>query len=242
MKSDAGNALFLILIAVALFAALSYAITSSGRGSGDIDKEQASIAAAQIVQYGDAIYRAIQKMKIINGCSDYDISFYLDTEPDLTFYQHTPETRDECKVFHPDGGGVAYQDLLDQLPNMINWSGTGFRFLGSNIYYELSYSGPACSGGNQCYDLIFMVRIPETYCREIAERFEVLEADGSFVNESASINLNRFTGIYGTAPLNNLIGDNAGNRVMADKPQGCFYWPAGGSAEGYYYYNLLISR
>jgi len=63
---ERGNALFLILIAVALFAALSYAITQSGRGGGTVDKEQALITAAAIVEYPATLRTAVTRM-IITG-------------------------------------------------------------------------------------------------------------------------------------------------------------------------------
>ena len=67
MNNSNGNALFLILIAVALFAALSYAVTQSGRGGGSIDRETAELNAAQIVQYMGAMQSAVQKLQLY-GC------------------------------------------------------------------------------------------------------------------------------------------------------------------------------
>lgn len=74
MHSPRGNALFLILIAVALFAALSYAITQSGRGGGTISKEQALISSAQITQFPAGIRTVVNRM-IITGTAIDDIDF-----------------------------------------------------------------------------------------------------------------------------------------------------------------------
>ncbi len=64
-SNNKGNALFLILIAVALFAALSYAVTKSSKGSGTIDKEKAIIEAAQIMEYSAYLESTYTRMVLL---------------------------------------------------------------------------------------------------------------------------------------------------------------------------------
>ena len=95
LKGQRGNALFLILIAVALFAALSYAVTRSGRGSGGIDREQALIAASQITQYPAALRTSITRM-VVTGIQASTLTF-------LT------TSTDDFGVFSATGGGATSQ-------------------------------------------------------------------------------------------------------------------------------------
>ena len=99
-QSSRGNALFLILIAVALFAALSYAVTKSGRGGGTISKEKALLDAASLVNFGNAINAAVQRM-IITGTAAPDTLVF-----ETAFKSGVPcSTGDKC-VFAPEGGGL----------------------------------------------------------------------------------------------------------------------------------------
>jgi hypothetical protein len=72
--SERGNALFLILIAVALFAALSYAITQSGRGGGNISAQTALIAAGQVTEAPADIRAAVSRM-VLSGVAANTITF-----------------------------------------------------------------------------------------------------------------------------------------------------------------------
>jgi len=72
--SQRGNALFLILIAVALFAALSYAITQLGRGGGNVSNETVLITASLVVEQPAAVRAAIQNM-ILGGDNPQSITF-----------------------------------------------------------------------------------------------------------------------------------------------------------------------
>jgi len=103
LNCETGNVLFLILIAVALFAALSYAVTNSTRsGGGSIRNEQAKLDQAVIENYMVCISQAQQILGTVRGCSSvsYDPPALWDDD----------ETG-QCQVFHPQGGGCSYQDI-----------------------------------------------------------------------------------------------------------------------------------
>ena len=109
-SSQRGNALFLILIAVALFAALSYAITQSGRGGGSVSSEQNSILAAQIVQIGADLKAAVQMM-ILNGTASTSIVANTPSGVDFAGIGSLNGAADFCTtgvncLFAPEGGGV----------------------------------------------------------------------------------------------------------------------------------------
>lgn len=98
-NGESGNVLFLILIAVALFAALSYAVTQSSRtGGGASDGEQNLINSAQVTQYPASVRTAIVRM-IIDGVADSQLEF--NPPPDFGDL-----SQDRFGVFHPDGGGA----------------------------------------------------------------------------------------------------------------------------------------
>lgn len=103
MKQN-GNVLFLVLLAVALFAALSYAVTKSTSGGGaGIDREKISLNVSYYQQYLTSIKVAIDRMTI-RGVSANDVVFYA-TPGDTTSGSCTSG---ETCVFSADGGGAEF--------------------------------------------------------------------------------------------------------------------------------------
>lgn len=111
LQNQAGNALLIILIAVALFGALTFAITKSRTTfTSATSQEEARILAAEMIQYGDAVRNAVSKLTLVGGArfsgsSDTSPSFY--TTGVSTDYQTAGPARFE--VFSKDGGAISYQ-------------------------------------------------------------------------------------------------------------------------------------
>jgi hypothetical protein len=138
-KTENGNILFLILIAVALFAALSYAVTGSNRTTGNtVESEKSKLARGQVDSYMAMIETGKNKLALINNCSTID----------YTIPKNQVAGDKSCHLFHPDGGNVVYRDI-EQACNE------------GNILKELAL-GETCglimyageSGGNRLYTTI----------------------------------------------------------------------------------------
>lgn len=107
---EQGNVLFLILIAVALFAALSYAVTSSTRSSGTgVSKDKARANAAAIIQYTSSIKTAVDRLRISAGCNETTLDFrnpiYMRNNGSLVMLPNVTAPP-QCRLFSSDGGNM----------------------------------------------------------------------------------------------------------------------------------------
>lgn len=148
-----GNVLFLILIGVALFAALSYAVTQSSRSSSDggLSKDKAKLAASEIVQYATSIEQAITRLRLVNRCTDAQISFQ--NLADLNYTNAAAPSDSRCHIFNPAGGQLSYFKPNAEWLDPANQS---VMFYGSYLFTGMPYVMGVPDGANTA-DLIFIL-------------------------------------------------------------------------------------
>lgn len=104
MYTQRGNVLFLILIAVALFAALSYAVTQSTRsGGGDASNEKNLVNSAWLPDYTNSVIVALTRLTMSGAFTNDTVCFLRPAAAAFSVPANIP-----CNIFHPAGGGVPY--------------------------------------------------------------------------------------------------------------------------------------
>ena len=232
---ERGNVLFLILIAVALFAALSYAVTQSTRsGGGDAARETNKLGSAQITQYPASLRTSIIRMVINN--QDVD-----------TLEFNTPADFANCWsgfsrcVFHPSGGQATYV----QIPGDLMAGGTAgdWVFNGENAINLIGTSNAADTPTSATADLIaFLPGVSNSVCTSINEQLGIgatIPAETGILFTSASSMVDpdgsTATSICSGACGGATIGLDVAS--LDGQPFGCF--SQGGSNV---YYHVLIER
>ncbi len=103
MATQRGNILFLILLAVVLFAALSYAVTSSTRGGGkDASPEKYKTMAAQLVQFGTLVEQSIIRARTVGGAPEWGLDLDDGSGPSTSNNNNTC-TDPGCLIFTKPG-------------------------------------------------------------------------------------------------------------------------------------------
>ena len=135
LNNQAGNMLFIILVAIALFGLLTFAIQSTSRPDGaNIDSEQLAIRITEIQRYASELERAVLFIMQNSGVSEVDLRFshpnahadYGDLSADSDPFE---------QVFHRDGGGATYRDPPSDINDGSAWefyAGTHLPGVGSD--------------------------------------------------------------------------------------------------------------
>lgn len=229
---EQGNVLFLILIAVALFAALSYAVTQSTRsGGGDAGKETNLVNSSQLTQYPAGVRTALVRMIIGGKAVDTPITFNSPSD----FGSITVADN----VFHPTGGGATYMrapsDVM--LSTGVNPSGTWYF----NANFEIPKIGTDGAGGNDV--IAFLPGITLSVCNQLNTKYGITTLP---VWNPAEANITASIVEGGASPedfpataMATFTAVSPSATALDGQPFGCFQ---DSSTSAYIYYHTLIER
>ncbi|MDY0029343.1 MAG: hypothetical protein RBR86_05295 [Pseudobdellovibrionaceae bacterium] len=218
--SQSGNVLFLILIAVALFAALSFAVSNTMRGNqtSGITQEKEKINTAYLHQFPSILNQTIMRMRMSEGVLPEELSFAF---PGNTDYG-TFGSESEHEVFHPQGGGLPYQAPPDSINDGSDWIFNG----------DLEIENVGTTGGTSSNTelLAILIGIPESLCRYI--NYDLTSIMQTPPSVTVSGETNKYTGTFGYA-------GTISNPTIAGHDTYCYYSTNLGK---YVFFKALIER
>jgi hypothetical protein len=225
-NKTSGNMLLIVLIGIALFAALMFALTRNNKYDTGAS-ENAAIEAQEITSYASKINDAVQNMMMQNHCLASQLRF-------------TSGASGSCQVFDQSGtgGGIVYKAPPPQAVDNASFAAAGSPAgtpAGSYLFEGnicVTGSGSSCSAGGSA--LVFIMPwVTEAVCAQIDWiTMKSAPTTGNFPTVSAaSFDGTTFTGTYaGTYTLT-----TSGTTF----PSGCYYSSASPPGTGYHFYEVL---
>lgn len=231
-SSQNGNALWFILLVVALFGALTATLsrnTSSVNQAGNI--EQARVKAASILRYSTAVQTAINQM-MLRGISENELDFEEFGED----HTNTNCENDDCKVFNTSGGGLSYRKLSsvisEDLDTDTNWIASA---------QNLVYLAGCDEKSSDCTDLLLIApNIPRALCMQINTLQNITNTNNEPPKASVFLTNIAFDGTYTDTINSYALGEtkaSGADSEIQSKNAACIEY-----SDKYYFYQLLIAR
>jgi type II secretory pathway pseudopilin PulG len=225
MKHQSGNALVIVLVAVALLAALTMMMTRSGSSTDDTgDIERAQIYASEVMRFGKTLQNGAQTL-ITRGCSESTLNF--DYSSAVTGYENASAPGDgSCDLFGEKGAGLVWRTPPAGL------TASAYVITAANTML-----GAGCDTGSAtCTDLVlFVPGVSVDACTQINRMLKVTNpadippADSDNLVDTAT----KFTGSY---TFVRAVAD-AGS-LISGKDAACIQTSAG----NYAFYSVILKR
>ncbi len=232
-----GNILFLILLAIILFVALSYAITSQRDGGKSISSEKANSLAATTMQYLTLASNSVQRM-VLNGVRVGQLDFQAPSTVAASLSANTSCTTLACRVFDLSGGGVTPMPLSGQATDT---SLSQPYTTAGESKFSVFYQGVK-DVGSDLPEILFLYRaVKKDVCQQINIVSGVQTgADNIPVDASGSSPADyvAFAGTMDPLPVLNPNDLGNGDARIAGKRTFC----VDRAGSGYYLYHVLLAQ
>lgn len=225
LKSQRGSALFMILFGVALFAALSYALSQGRNSVNGLSVEKIRLISTDIIDMGNTLKESTARLRL-RQVANTDISFQNGT---VAGYINPGCSVDSCKVFAYDGGGIDWETPTNDVNGGVDWGFTGDVAI-KNI-------------GADDADLVALLpRLPEAVCNRINVLLN-LYGEGGSPTVIAAVPADKFIGTYSATPTiltDSIIDGKTSGCIRITGPSGTAF--SSSTAGMYVYYHVLLSR
>lgn len=220
---QSGNILFLILIAVALFGALSYAVVSSNRGAGE-DASQGQMKAA-VAEIQNAISDHRMAMTRISIYSDPGkTSAYNQALGYISVNSACSDT--VCELYNAQGGGAT--PYIFKYPELLDGSTEEPAFPLYQTWFQQ---------GTELIDIVYKIRnVNKTFCMYFNEQVGITEDPDDFETNLAHYGLSWNSTLGGACGL----GCNA--PLLKGHDMGCYKNTNAVNEVGYHIVALIYAR
>lgn len=231
-QDERGSVLIYIFIAIAVLAALTFAVSRSGReGLSTVDREKSDLQATQLLDYTGMIRRALQTMKV-DGAADTSLCFDSDQWGN-TAYQHGGCSDQQNRVFSLKGGGASFQQPAQALLDTRFQSEPGWgkwHFSGLN---RIKGVGGDCADPECSELLLTLPYIRAETCMALNKRLKIPNPD---TMPEGDLDLGTpFTGEFET-------GTMLDSPPLNGKRSGCFKAVSSPAANAHVFFAVLVAR
>lgn len=244
-EKERGNALIYVLIAIALFAALSMTLGRQKDSSGgdDLSDDKAELYATQLISYAAQTKSALDQM-IFSRTSIDDLDF---TRPGEAAYETGTAIAKTKRVYHPDGGGLSVGAINPEACVMTITNPKPGWYMGrfNNVDWTKlgpgNTAGPAMSEAPYKELILTAWGIKKKVCEHINKKVTgntaIPDIAGGTVIEAL------IDEKYSTMTANiDFTTDPSGTPICADCYKRASLCVHGMDQNAYLFYNILISR